>query len=61
MIYSHRHDLYTKHTFKNYITLFKMDTGVDTSLYIPVCMPASKDDHVGQIGKAAYVFFIKQM
>ena len=53
ILFTHRHESYTKHTFKNDIALFKMDTGVDTSVYIPVCMPAGKDHHVGQTGKTA--------
>ena len=52
IVFTHLHESYIKHTFKNDIALFLMDTAVDTSVYIPVCMPSSKDDHVGQTGKA---------
>jgi len=43
-----RHPDYNDDTLKNDIALFKMDSPVDTNIYVPVCMPAPGMDYQGK-------------
>jgi len=48
IIYKIRHESFDSNTLKNDIALFKMDETVDTSVYVPVCLPAHGEDYVGK-------------
>jgi len=43
-----RHPEYNDDTLKNDIALFLLDEPVDTSVYVPVCMPAPGSDYEGK-------------
>jgi len=44
-----RHENYDDNTLKNDIALFKMDAPVDTSIYMPACLPPHGEDYVGKM------------
>ena len=54
IIYKIRHESFDSNTLKNDIALFKMDETVDTSVYVPVCLPAHGEDYVGKTGETNF-------
>ena len=49
-MYKLRHESYDSNTLKNDIALFKMNAPVDTSIYLPVCMPPHGANYEGKTG-----------
>jgi len=48
IVYKLRHESYDSNTLKNDIALFKMNAPVDTSIYLPVCMPPHGANYEGK-------------
>jgi len=48
IVYKLRHESYDSSTVKNDIALFKMNAPVDTSIYLPVCMPPHGANYEGK-------------
>ena len=49
-MYKIRHEAYDSNTLKNDIALFKMESPVDTSVYIPACLPPQGAEYKGKTG-----------
>ena len=57
-MYKLRHEAYNSNTLKNDIALFKMDAPVDTTVYMPACLPPHGADYQGKTGELSQVWVV---